>query len=138
MHFATSNECGKVNFCCGELKFFRGIRAIIFLPHRIRLPVLFLCTHPYSRQGFRSHSHSYFLLSILLLLAGNVNLNPGPPYTSSSLYFSHLKEHQSINFIKFNIKTYNECAVMSTYMSEICMKVAERGQRSVTPIGWPS
>ena len=79
-----------------------------------RLPVHFLCTHPYSRQGFRSHRHSHFLLSILLLLAGDINLNPGPPYTSSSLNFAHLNIHSASSITD----TINKPALLQEFISD--------------------
>ena len=97
-----------------------------------RLPVLFLCTHPYSRQGFRSHRHSYFLLSILLLLAGDINLNPDP--TSSSLNFAHLNIHSASSITD----TIDKPALLQEFISDYKLDILALTETWLPPDSLPT
>jgi Reverse transcriptase (RNA-dependent DNA polymerase)/Endonuclease/Exonuclease/phosphatase family len=56
---------------------------------------------------------------LLLLLAGDINLNPGPTYTSSDLDFAHLNIRSASSISK----SYNKPAILKEFISDQCIDV---------------
>src|ERR1051325_3099843 len=54
------------------------------------LPSSLLCQSSITKHGLRFPRCTNFLFSMLLILSGDISLNPGPPMTHSSLLFSLL------------------------------------------------
>ena len=54
------------------------------------LPSSLLCQSSITKHGLRFPRCTNFLFSMLLILSGDISLNPGPPMTHSSLVFSLL------------------------------------------------
>src|ERR1051325_5638758 len=52
------------------------------------LPSSLLCQSSITKHGLRFPRSTNFLFSLLLILSGDISLNPGPPLTHSSLVFS--------------------------------------------------
>ena len=52
------------------------------------LPSSLLCQSSITKHGLRFPRCTNFLFSLLLILSGDISLNPGPPLTHSSLVFS--------------------------------------------------
>src|SRR5207244_3151730 len=78
------------------------------------LETSFLCQSSMTRNGLRFPGYTNFLFSMLLILSGDINLNPGPPITNiSSLKFSRLNIRSAASITP----DLNKPAVLQEFLS---------------------
>lgn len=94
------------------------------------LQTTLLCQSSITRHGLRFPRYTNFLFSMLLLLAGDINLNPGP----STLNFSHLNT-RSVSSITTEI---NKPAVLQEFITDHSLDILALTETWLSPNTLPS
>src|SRR5207244_4577978 len=73
-----------------EMQYHLGVQCLPIPPSSVSqsldsLELSFLCQSSITKHGLRFPRYTNFLFSMLLILSGDINLNPGPVFTSTSL-----------------------------------------------------
>ena len=104
------------------------------IPSFDKLPISLLCQPSITRRGLRFPRYTNFLFTLLLILAGDINLNPGPSVTSSSLNLAHLNTWSASSITS----KINKPAVLQEFISDNSLDLLALTETWLPPDTLPS
>jgi Reverse transcriptase (RNA-dependent DNA polymerase)/Endonuclease-reverse transcriptase len=99
-----------------------------------KLQTALLCQHSITRHGLRFPRCTNFLFTLLLILSGDINLNPGPTYTSSAVDFG-LLNIRSASSITDHL---NKPALLQEFISDYSIDILALTETWLPPDAPPS
>ena len=97
------------------------------------LQIAFLCNSSITRYGLRPSCNTNFLFTLLLLLSGDINLNPGP-ITSSPLCLAHLNIRSASSITS----DLNKPALLQEFLSDYGIDILALTETWLPPDVHPS
>ena len=98
------------------------------------LPVAFLCQPSITRRGLILSRRTNFLLTLLLLLSGDIQLNPGPSFSFSHLGFAHLNIHSASSITE----SLNKPAVLHEFVVDYGIDILALTETWLPPDSLPA